>query len=208
MLLFYLIRVWCIPFTHSAFFIFCVLCLHVLDANSWALIDHHDAVAVTHLQDLLCVRVVAGAERVGSQPLEQVEVLDNQRPIKSFPPNLQHIMRRNRRVNHLVDFRPLPKSWRSNESACLAARVPLQCSCGKVLPPSSGTHVWVLMLVDSMEVERLVVDKKLRAGHVDCADADWKSVHVLIRWPVSGCQQVDLDIQTFTFKERLLHLYF
>lgn len=47
--------------------------------------------AVTHLQDLLGVGVVAGAEGVGAQPLEQVEVLDNQRPIKPFPPNLQHI---------------------------------------------------------------------------------------------------------------------
>lgn len=36
------------------------------------------------------------------------------------------------------------------------------------------------MFVDSMEVERLVVDEKLRASHIDCADADWESVDILV----------------------------
>lgn len=80
--------------------------LHVFDADSRALINHHDAVAVTHLQDLLSVGVVAGAEGVGSQPLEQVEVLDSQRPIKPFPPDLQHIRRGTRWMSGQVDFMP------------------------------------------------------------------------------------------------------
>ena len=41
------------------------------------------------------------------------------------------------------------------------------------LPPSGGTHIRVLVFIDSMEIEGLVVDEELRAGDVDCADADW-----------------------------------
>ena len=43
----------------------------------------------------------------------------------------------------------------------------------KDLLPSSGTHVRILMFIDSMEVEGLVVDEELGAGHVNSADADW-----------------------------------
>lgn len=42
-----------------------------------------------------------------------------------------------------------------------------------VLLPSSGTHIRVLMFIDSMEVEGLVVDEELGAGNVDHADANW-----------------------------------
>lgn len=64
--------------------------IHVFDAHARTLIYHHDAMAVTHLQDLLGVWVVAGAERVGPQPLQQVKVLDNQGPVEAFTSNLQH----------------------------------------------------------------------------------------------------------------------
>lgn len=50
----------------------------------------------------------------------------------------------------------------------------------KVLLPSSGTHVRVLVLIHPMEIEGLVVNEELGAADVDCADADWQSVHVLI----------------------------
>lgn len=60
------------------------------------------------------------------------------------------------------------------------------------------------MLVDSMEVERLVVDEKLRASYIDSADADWESVDILIRQPPSGCHQMDLDVHTFKFQENFL----
>lgn len=42
-----------------------------------------------------------------------------------------------------------------------------------VLLPSGGTHISVLVFIDSMEIERLVVDEKLGAGNVDCADSNW-----------------------------------
>lgn len=63
----------------------------------------------------------------------------------------------------------------------------------KVLLPSSGTHIRVLMFVDSVEVERFVVDEKLGAGYTDCADSDWESIHILIRRSPVGCHQVNLD---------------
>lgn len=43
---------------------------HVFDAHPRALVNDHDAMAVTHLQDFLSVGVVAGAERIGPQPLQ------------------------------------------------------------------------------------------------------------------------------------------
>lgn len=41
-----------------------------------------------------------------------------------------------------------------------------------VLPSSSGTHIRVLVFIDSMEIEGLVVDEELCAGNVDRADAN------------------------------------
>lgn len=67
---------------------------HVFDAHPRALVYHHDAMAVTHLQDLLGVGVVAGAERVGPQPLQQVKVLNNQGPVQAFTPDLLHKVNR------------------------------------------------------------------------------------------------------------------
>lgn len=61
------------------------------------------------------------------------------------------------------------------------------------MPPSSGTHIRVLMFVDSVEVERLLVDEKLGAGYVDRADPDWESIHILILRSPVGCHQVNLD---------------
>lgn len=58
--------------------------------------------------------------------------------------------------------------------------------------PSSGTHIRVLMLVDSVEVERFVVDEKLCAGYSDRADPNWESIHILIRRSPVGCHQVNL----------------
>ena len=48
---------------------------HQHDAHARALVDDYDPVAVTELQHLLCVGVMAGAEGVGAQPAKQVEVL-------------------------------------------------------------------------------------------------------------------------------------
>lgn len=84
--------------------LFVIVCsvhhVHVFDAHARTLIDHHDAMAVAHLQDLLSVRVVAGAERVGPQPLQQVKVLDNQGPVEAFTSNLQH--KDERRVGRFI----------------------------------------------------------------------------------------------------------
>lgn len=41
------------------------------------------------------------------------------------------------------------------------------------MPPSSGTHIRVLVFIDSVEIEGLVVDEELGAGNADCADANW-----------------------------------
>lgn len=62
----------------------------------------------------------------------------------------------------------------------------------KVLLPSS-THIRVLMFVDSVEVERFVVDEKLCAGYTDRANPYWESIHILIRRSPVGCHQVNLD---------------
>lgn len=43
----------------------------------------------------------------------------------------------------------------------------------KVLLPSSGTHIRVLVFIDSMEIEGLVVYEELGAGNIDSADANW-----------------------------------
>lgn len=59
--------------------------------------------------------------------------------------------------------------------------------------PSSGTHIRVLMFVDSVEVEGLVVDEKLCAGYIDGADPDWESIHILICRSAVGGHQVNLD---------------
>lgn len=46
--------------------------------------------------------------------------------------------------------------------------------------PSSGTHIRVLMFINTMEIKRLVVNEELGLGNVDCADADWQSIHIFI----------------------------
>lgn len=43
----------------------------------------------------------------------------------------------------------------------------------KVLLPTTGTHIRVLVFIYSVEVEGLFVDEELGAGNVDRADADW-----------------------------------
>lgn len=58
------------------------------DAHTRTLIDDHDPITVTELHHLLCVGVVAGAEGVGTQPAEQVEVLHQQRPVKALASDL------------------------------------------------------------------------------------------------------------------------
>ena len=59
------------------------------DAHTRALVDDHDPLAVTGLQHLLRVGVVASAESVDAQPAKQVEVLHQQRPVKALPSNLE-----------------------------------------------------------------------------------------------------------------------
>lgn len=68
--------------------------LHVFDAHSGALVYNYDAMAVGHLQDLLSVRVVTGAERVCAHPLHQVEIFHDERPVKALPSNLPHKRKR------------------------------------------------------------------------------------------------------------------
>ena len=58
------------------------------DAHAGTLVDDHDPIAVTELHHLLCVGVVAGAEGIGAQPAQQVEVLHQQRPVKALPSDL------------------------------------------------------------------------------------------------------------------------
>lgn len=43
----------------------------------------------------------------------------------------------------------------------------------KLLLPSSGTHIRVLVFIDSMEIKGLVVDEELGAGNINSADANW-----------------------------------
>ena len=62
---------------------------HQHDAHARALVDDYDPIAVTELQHLLCVGVMAGAEGIGAQPAKQVEVLHQQRPIKALPSDLE-----------------------------------------------------------------------------------------------------------------------
>lgn len=62
--------------------------LRQFDAHPRALVDDHDAVGVAQVHDLLSVRVVAGAERVGPQPAQQVEILHNQGPVQAFATDL------------------------------------------------------------------------------------------------------------------------
>jgi hypothetical protein len=45
------------------------------------------------VEDLLVVGVVGGAERVGAQPLHQVEVLHHQRPVEAFTADLPRTQR-------------------------------------------------------------------------------------------------------------------
>lgn len=62
--------------------------LRQFDAHPRALVDDHDAVGVAQVHDLLGVGVVAGAEGVGPQPAQQVEVLHNQGPVQAFATDL------------------------------------------------------------------------------------------------------------------------
>lgn len=64
-------------------------CLRHFNPHSRALVDHHDAIGITQVHDLLSVGVVAGAERVCPQPAQQVEVLHNQGPVKAFAADLR-----------------------------------------------------------------------------------------------------------------------
>lgn len=62
--------------------------LQHFNAHGWALVDHHDAVGIAQVHDLLGVGVVAGAEGVCPQPAQQVEVLHNQGPVQPFATDL------------------------------------------------------------------------------------------------------------------------
>lgn len=42
-----------------------------------------------------------------------------------------------------------------------------------VLLPSGGTHIRVLMFVDSMKIKGLVVDEELGLGDGNSPDANW-----------------------------------
>lgn len=64
-------------------------CLRHFNPHSRTLVDHHDAIGITQVHDLLSIGVVAGAERVCPQPAQQVEVLHNQGPVKAFAADLR-----------------------------------------------------------------------------------------------------------------------
>lgn len=65
----------------------------------------------------------------------------------------------------------------------------------KLLAPPSGTHISVLVFIDSMEIERLVVDKELGAGHINSANTDWQSVHIFVCRSLIGCHQANLEVE-------------
>lgn len=62
--------------------------LQHFNPHSWALVDHHDAIGIAQVHDLLGIGVVAGAERVRPQPAQQVEVLHDQGPVEAFATDL------------------------------------------------------------------------------------------------------------------------
>lgn len=66
-----------------------MLCLRHLNPHARALVDHHNAVGVTQVHDLLSIGVVAGTEGVCPQPAQQVEVLNDQCPVQAFATNLR-----------------------------------------------------------------------------------------------------------------------
>jgi len=63
-------------------------CLRHFNPHRRALVDHHDAVGIAQVHDLLSVGVVAGAEGVRPQPVQQVEVLHDQGPVEAFATDL------------------------------------------------------------------------------------------------------------------------
>lgn len=63
--------------------------LRQFDAHPRALVDDRDAVGVAQVHDLLGVGVVAGPERVGPQPAQQVEILHYQGPVQAFATDLR-----------------------------------------------------------------------------------------------------------------------
>ena len=62
------------------------LIIHLL---TWRFVDDCDPVLVREIEDLLGVRVVRGAERVGAGPLNQVEVLGHQRQVEPLAPKVR-----------------------------------------------------------------------------------------------------------------------
>lgn len=62
---------------------------YLLGVYAGALVDDHDAVLIGQLVDFLSVRVVRGAERIGPQPFDQIEVFDPQHRIPAFTAKLQ-----------------------------------------------------------------------------------------------------------------------
>ena len=53
------------------------------DSDRRRLIDHDDTLSVAQLIHLLRIRIVAGAERIGIQPVDQIDILDIQAHIES-----------------------------------------------------------------------------------------------------------------------------
>lgn len=70
-------------------------------------------------------------------------------------------------------FRKLKVHVTAGKYADVTPNKLLESQIKKVLLPFTGTHISVLVFIDSMEIERLVVDEKLGAGNVDCADSNW-----------------------------------
>lgn len=50
------------------------------------------------------------------------------------------------------------------------------------------------MFIDPVEIKRLVVDKELGAGDINGADANGKSVNILVRCSLISCTEANLNI--------------
>lgn len=60
----------------------------VFHAHSWTLVNDYYAIGVTKFHDLLRVWIVAGAEGIGPQPAQKVEVFHDQGPVQTFATDL------------------------------------------------------------------------------------------------------------------------
>lgn len=126
-----------------------------ISVDTWAFVNDHYALLIGELVDLLCVRVVRGAERVGARPADQVEVFHPQHRIPTSTSQLRKYTQAFLHIQCLLNIKDITKFLFL-----------------------LNTYVGILVHAKPAEINRLAVDRNAGVCPLDSPNTNFLIVSV------------------------------